>query len=657
MTAVLSLVYLASAVLVAAVLGNAPGIRRMGLGPAGRCATATLLFFAALFAPFYLLGMYELATDQAVITTAHAAAILVPAAVILLLGQRKPGWQQTSAATVADRTLVGDRTGRVGRFLRDAPLAGAVGATFVLATAVLSCMFPRGFESSAYHLPVGVHIFQSRSLKIWDTAVVHTYAANASLYFGFLLNFLPERVVSLANLVFLPGLAAATYETSRCLSAAPRPALVAALAMVTVPIVSFSATELEASVGAVTFLAIGIMYAVRPGGTKPWQAALTGLALGLAYGFKPVHLPAIGLVGLIFAIRCWVEDRRLKSTVGLVLLSLALTTVGAGHLLLRNQLQLSNPLYPMQLPVVSKVMGWAKAPDVSYSRYPATTTLWTSARWEWALYPWTEAHVNHENYKHSSGFGPIFAVACVPAFVTVLVGLASRRISLTAPASLLALGGGTVIGVWWALVATDPAYVVGAIAFLTPLAAWCASLMGKLQQRLYLLLLSLGVTLMLFVFASKLLIEFGDKIVLSRQWARHDYYLYPAAVDKLPEGSCVMNVGRRPWNYPAFGARLANRVVCFEIGVLGPPPRTQDSMDFDRGGELTPVTLDPELIREAGVTHILTCVDRPLSIPPSLELHEIARLDTNPHDGTPYEHAPVLYKVTVREPHEANSAQ
>jgi hypothetical protein len=647
MTSLLSLAYLASAALVAAVIGNIPGIRRAAGGPAADCATATLLFFSALFAPFYVLGVYELATDRAVVTTANAAAILLPAAAIAVAARRKLGSQVDFSPA-----SIWARASEIVRFFWKTPLAGLVAATFLLAAALLVCMFPRGFESSAYHLPVAVHIFQTHSLKVWDRVFVHTYAANASLYFGFLLSFLPERAVSAANLVLLPALGAAIYETSRSLGAAPRPAVLCALAVLSIPIVAFSAAEAEASTGALAFLAVALMYVSRPGPIQGWQAALAGLALGLSYGFKPVYLPAIGVVGLILAVRSLREAGPARA-LGLVVLCVTLTSLGAGHLLLRNQVQFANPFYPMQLPVVSKVMGWPKAPDINYARFPVQVTAWTRSRGEWGAYPWTESHLKGENYKHSSGFGPFLAVACVPAFVAVSLGVVSRRLPLFGTHGLFVFCAAAVFGVWWALVSDAPAYAIGGIVFLAPLAAWCASQMGLVQQRIYTFALSLSVVAMLFVFASKLLIEFGDKIVLSRQWTRHDDYLYPAAVDDLPPGSCVMNLGRRPWNYSAFGARLANRIVCFELAVQGP----QDAMEFDQGPELTAITLNAGLIREAGVTHILTSADRPIEVPASLQLQEIARLDRNPHDGTAYPHAPVLYKVIVREAPEDNSAQ
>lgn len=71
---------------------------------------------------------------------------------------------------------------------------------FVLVAAILIIGFPRGYEAYAYHLPSVVNFFRDGSLRIWDMAYVHTYPANASLWDGFWLRLLPERVVSLVDL-------------------------------------------------------------------------------------------------------------------------------------------------------------------------------------------------------------------------------------------------------------------------------------------------------------------------------------------------------------------------------------------------------------------------------------------------------------------------
>src|SRR5262249_16721040 len=152
---------------------------------------------------------------------------------------------------------------------------------------------------------------------------------------------------------------------------------------------------------------------------------------------------------LILAVRLLFGEKRAGKALGHVTVCVLLMTAGAGHLLLRSQVQFANPFYPMQLPVVSKLMGWARAPDINYSPFPPKSSSWVEAPWEWTLYPWTEQNSKGNYYGMNTGLGPFFAVACIPAFLAVLFGVLSRRLPLLGLHSLFALGGAAVIGVWW----------------------------------------------------------------------------------------------------------------------------------------------------------------------------------------------------------------
>src|SRR5262249_31091213 len=134
----------------------------------------------------------------------------------------------------------------VGAWLRSLPrlvsvLVLAAVATFLFAVVVLVAGYPRSFEAAAYHLPIALHIFQAHSLKPWDSAFNHTIPAGASLYYGFLLTFLPERLVSVSNLLLLVPTFASIYALARLTGADRGASSLTSVGYVTIPIVALCA--------------------------------------------------------------------------------------------------------------------------------------------------------------------------------------------------------------------------------------------------------------------------------------------------------------------------------------------------------------------------------------------------------------------------------
>jgi hypothetical protein len=128
-----------------------------------------------------------------------------------------------------------------------------VGAGFLLLSGLLLIGFPRGYEASAYHLPNAVNFFRDGSLRIWDTAPMHTYPADASLWNGFWLRLLPERVVSVVNLPFLGLCVLVLYRLCRYSGADRSAAALISCGITTVPLFGFCSTELAADVAGVAF--------------------------------------------------------------------------------------------------------------------------------------------------------------------------------------------------------------------------------------------------------------------------------------------------------------------------------------------------------------------------------------------------------------------
>ena len=89
----------------------------------------------------------------------------------------------------------------------------------------------------------------------------------------------------------------------------------------------------------------------------------------------------------------------------------------AGIWLLRNQLQLGNPVYPIPLGGLPGLLGFASAPDWPFDEMKYAELEWVPASWQWLVYPWVEGHRLHQNFKFSSGLGPFFAATVPVAWI------------------------------------------------------------------------------------------------------------------------------------------------------------------------------------------------------------------------------------------------
>ena len=174
-----------------------------------------------------------------------------------------------------------------------------VGGGFLLLAGLLVIGFPRGYEANAYHLPNAVNFFRHGSLQIWDATFLHTYPADASLWNGFWLRLLPERVVSVVNLPFLGLCVLLLYRLCRYSGADRSAAALISCGITTVPLFGFCSTELGADVAGVAFSLAALWLALSRPQLFPSWPVLAGAASGLAYGYKPLHLVGAVLVGLL----------------------------------------------------------------------------------------------------------------------------------------------------------------------------------------------------------------------------------------------------------------------------------------------------------------------------------------------------------------------
>jgi hypothetical protein len=606
-----------------------------------------LLFFAVFFGSYLLLGVAAFATHAPLVRTDAALGVA--------------GLLALASTLLARRTARGELTspsiGRLPRFDRRAfaiPEVLAAGAIllFVICAAMLAGGFPQGFEVQAYHLPSALNIIGTRTLQPWDSAFLHAYPLNASIFYAFLLQFLPEHVVAASDLLFLAVLVFAVYGIARLASGDRRAALIAATGTATIPVVAFSSFELGADVGGIAFLAIGVYLCFADGLTPLSRAALVGIAAGLACGFKSLHLIATAV--LLFALivpsptglspRWGGQRARLQMFAMFSACWLAL----AGFWFARNWILYSNPLYPVWMPLFGRLFSWGGAPDVDYASRAATQFEWVRRSSEWFVYPWVEWQAIGENFKHSSGVGAFFA-AMVPAsffgaVVTLLLkrSVQSRRVLVT-----LVAGAGVILVSWWILGDRQPRYAMGALVFACPLVAWAIASSTGAARRLFESVAAVSIAVMLLVIGAMEAAGFGANVLYSHGSVRNRFYEYPIAIDSLPAGSTILNLGGRPWHYPLAGSRLDNRVISLPQATrmlmgkseLLPPPR---------------IVLHHDALKRAGVTHVFS--DGAQLTPDScVSLSELGRMDKNPVNGVALAEPRILFAVRYCDSENADS--
>jgi hypothetical protein len=604
------------------------------LAPTDLLVCRLLMGFALFFFAFDVLGAFGLLFPGRWVTFPNAALVSIAfsAAAYALARRRSPETMDSAAPPTTRRVPPLNDTSLL--------VVITVAAGFVLVAVLLVIGFPRGYEANAYHLPSAVNFFRDGSLHIWDKGYLHTLPGNAGLWDGFWLRLLPERFVSVANLPFLGLCVLLLYRLCRFSGADRSAAGLISCGITTIPLFGFCSTELGADVAGVAFALAAFWFVLSQPPTFPSWSVLAGAAGGLAYGYKPLHLVTAALVGLL--IGCGrgpsTEPRPTRRTRLLHCASFSAAFLAlAGVWLLRNQVELGNPFYPIPLGGLPALLGFTPAPDWPYDEFKYAELEWVHAPWQWLIYPWVEGHRLHQNFKFSSGLGPFFAATVPVAWIawgTMLVWQPWRyreRSDGDRAARVLYVCGTVIFLAWWFSGSRQPRYFMMGIAELLPLAAvLLASTSGRLRRG-YEATMALGILFMLLVLVVNIGVEEGSLLKLGRLPTRAETFEYPPRIDDLPDGSVVLDLVSRPVHYQLYGARLTNRVVSYPEAVR-----------LFQEGDIW--NLRAAELRRLGVTYAYA-VGVPTLAPGCVRLEHDAQLDRNPFNNEPFAEPRVLYRV------------
>ena len=616
-------------VLFIGLCGAAAAVIWRRAGPVGidRWLAAVTVFMGVFVLAFQVAGGMELIAGRPVVglplVTAAAGGLC---GVVWLISRALP--VSVMDARVVD--LPPPRWRRVPALTALLVLGG-----FGVLALLLAGSWPQGFEAQAYHVPLAVRVLHEGTLRIWDGSWMHAYPINMSLWAGFWIYLLPERLVALANLPFLALCAVALYALSRGAGADRNAALLMAAGLATIPLFAFGALQVSADLGGVAFICIAAYFVLIQPLPARGCAALAGLAAGLAFGFKSLHLVPLGLLGAALLLgpagggRFWQRVGALSIYTFAALLPMA-------YWLVRNYVERGNPLYPVYVPGVFDWLGWLAPADQNLLSNTGNEREWVSAGWRWLLYPWQEGHAAGQNFKHSSGLGPFFA-ATVP--VALVLGPLAVRARPAGPArrvhvQFLALALG-ILAVWWLLGDRQPRYFMAAIAPLLALAGWLLTQTSGRLRTAYEALLASGIVLMLLpplLGQARATLGGLTHGHLAPRYMRHEY---PQALDRLPHGSGVVNGYERSANLPLMGAGLNNRI----IDVLEARRRFGQA-----GGGWR---FDAAAVHALGATHFYVREGEKIDTDGCVTLREIDALRANPYNGRPYAQGRLLYAINL----------
>ena len=618
------------ALLLLAAIGAAGLTPRTLVDPLLSGLASIVLFFAIFLGAFHVQGYAELMTHRPVIglplAVAFAAVVVVAA---WMAGRRPVRWSPVEANGTRWRPL---------------PVVTAmlVVAVFFVAGLLLLGGVMRGYEVKAYHLPIAIRILRDGTLSLWDQSFMHAYPVNMSVWSGFFLALLPERMVSVADLPFLGLLCAAVFALARAVGADRSAALLVAAGVATIPIVGFSALELGADVAGVAFVTIAVvMLVARPSATTA-HATIAGLAGGIAYGFKSLHLVPVAALGLMLLVEGAIDFRRRDTARLRAFAPVAAFTAAAVALmsfwLVRNDVLAGNPLYPVHIAGLFDLFSFRAAPDFDLRTRTDNEKEWVDASWKWLVYPWVENSYAGLSFKHSSGLGAFFA-ATFPAALLAGPVLLWRRWRGTPGADVrpiaVVYGIGLLVAlVWWVLGDRQPRYVMALVVMTAPVTAWLVTRVGARLRTSYEAVLSFCILTMGGILVVQTLATNGVLIVQNAHATRHEWMEYPAGLDRLPAGSVIGNSADREMNFLLYGEGLRNHVV--------------DLLDIERRfGRDGKLVFTAKGVRDSGITHLYVASNRELSTDDCVRLREVDRLDRNPFNGQPYPAPHVVYAIDV----------
>ena len=350
----------------------------------------------------------------------------------------------------------------------------------------------RHVDMTTFHLPNVVRWMQTGSFWQIDEFVPHrsfgTYPNTSDVVLvGVMLPFDSDFLVRLTNIPLLAMTGLGIYCLGRELTAPAAPAALFAAALVATPVVTMIALEGLADTLMLAGFAAGMAFLVRHRRTgATTDLVVAGLGLGMSLGSKWYALPATAIVIAGWVLASVTDRRALRTVLKRAGALTALVGLAGGFWMLRNLVELGNPVFPVEVAFAGTTLFDAP-PDVVRERtgfalaeYVDDPGIWRDALWPsllaimgWAcVVLWAmlvpAAGAAWARLRRSRNEPQLRAIAWC-ALVAAGIGLAYMLTPYTAQGEL----GNPV------LAAANSRYVVPALVICAALAAWVTGVAGR----------------------------------------------------------------------------------------------------------------------------------------------------------------------------------
>lgn len=472
--------------------------------------------------------------------------------------------------------------------------AAILGGSYLLFAIDLFTSLPKGSDTLSYHIPLALRWLQEGSLrvpidKVWEFSL----PGNGEIIQMLALATGKQFLVPLGSWVASMVLAIAAYALAvRFSGGAKTPAWAAILVLFSIPMVEFQSFSGYVDIFGTAFLFAAVtlfgyrydsaLAAVKPGQARSLSLTALGvsaLACGLSAGTKTTFLPYCALLCVAAICILWRERRIHKLPVALLACVMIIgILLPSAFWYVRDLRATGNPLYPMPValgghvifPGYEEAASNAEKPLIDHPPGGAQEfgdNKFVRRRTEWWIYPWTEWLRNAGDFRvvygEGSGLGGAFAT-----FVVVGVGFAVYRClgisgsgKVSGATRLTVLAWLLLLLVWVFAMHRVLRFGLPLWAFACVLATPAIALSMKAYPRAAAVLF---VGSMATTCAVSSLVPLHDLAgqVGSGGWSRAAIYAYPALIDELPAGTCILNDTLLPEkDFPLAGKRLTNKVV------------------------------------------------------------------------------------------------
>ena len=559
--------------------------------PQRELAFAVLLvaLAAGYFVPLHLLGTLNLLFTHPTITSAVViVASLVGICVSALLLRRSvfegpEGYPSREVQTSAAVKLV-------------VALTVIPYAAFFLDTL---WSFPNGYDSIAYHIDVALKWLQHGTMRVnpaWGWQ--YSLPSNAELPALAMLSIGMPKAVAVGNLFAALLLVTSVYLIAWRITRDNKPAVLAAIVAITIPMVIYQTFQLYVDLFGTAFIIAAIALFIWRDASPPLSIFLSGYAVGMAVGSKPVFW----VYGAMFVTATLLTILRAKkSRLKCAVLLAAGILLSSGLWFLRSALATGNPLYPMRVSIgrFEIFRGYART-DITSVDYGIRSFRSVLTQ------PWSEtANDNGLPVGADRGTGPLFAAIVLPGLLFLLVRSIRRQASTLEQCLLLATAVGFVL--WAAALLRVPRFALPIMALSCALAAPMLQALLLQTRRLVIVLYLTGVVLnSLYCLAEPA--QRAIYRIQRRDFSRATYYGYPPIIDQLPPGSRIIDhTEAHRSSFLLAGAGLTNYVLpsgdagTADYIVRDGPSDTDDAAILSNGAKLiydaTPPSLYPKTAR------------------------------------------------------------